>query len=137
MAHAQFSTHDFKKFADHYEFTYTTSSPRYPQCNGEAERAMLTVKGLQKNTDDPYLALMSYRSTPLSSGYSPAEQLMGRRIRTTIPKVREQLQPSWPDSASLRQREEKRRDHQKSTFTSSSPEPLSRRGRGFAFRQPN
>lgn len=48
--------------------------------------------------DDPLLALMTYRATPNSStGASPAELLMGRRIRTTLPILQDNLKPSWPD----------------------------------------
>ena len=33
----------------------------------------------------PYLALLSYWSTPMQCGWSPAELLIGRRLRTTVP----------------------------------------------------
>lgn len=36
---------------------------------------------------------MSYRLTPLSHGYSPAELFMGRRLRTTVPMLPEDLVP--------------------------------------------
>ncbi|KAJ8898209.1 hypothetical protein PR048_003569 [Dryococelus australis] len=31
------------------------------------------------------LALLSYRTTPLGCGFSPAEMLMNRRLRSTLP----------------------------------------------------
>ena len=37
-----------KEFAKSYEFTHKTSSPYHPQGNGEAERAVKTVKKLLK-----------------------------------------------------------------------------------------
>ena len=83
-------------FAISYGFRHDTSSPRYPQSNGQVERAVRTVKQLLKKATDPYLALLNYRSTPLSwCNYSPAELLMGRRIRTTLPMLSEQLEPDW------------------------------------------
>lgn len=42
----------FKDFASEYGFTHLTSSPRYPQGNGEAEWAVGTVKGLWKEGGD-------------------------------------------------------------------------------------
>ena len=40
---------------------------------------------------------MSYRATPLPwCGISPAELLIGRKIRTTIPLTAKQLTPQWP-----------------------------------------
>ena len=35
----QYAAETFKQFADKYGFIHVTSSPRYPQSNGEAERA--------------------------------------------------------------------------------------------------
>uniref|UniRef100_A0A3B3RKB0 Uncharacterized protein n=1 Tax=Paramormyrops kingsleyae TaxID=1676925 RepID=A0A3B3RKB0_9TELE len=65
--------------------------------NGEAERAVQTIKNLLKKARDPYRALLAYRATPLSNGYSPAQLLMGRRLRTTVPTLSENLRPSLPD----------------------------------------
>ncbi|XP_051916322.1 uncharacterized protein K02A2.6-like [Hippocampus zosterae] len=69
----QFSGTGFRAFAESYEFRHITSSPRYPQGNAEAERAVQTVQGLLKKADDPYLALLAYRATPLENGYSAEE----------------------------------------------------------------
>jgi transposase InsO family protein len=56
----QFSGADFANFAESYWFRHVTSSPKYPQGNAEAERALQTVKGLLKKSGDPYLALLAY-----------------------------------------------------------------------------
>ena len=65
----------FESFAMEYGFTRVTSSPRYPQANGEVERAVATVKGLWKGGGDKAKALQTYRATPLEIGYSPVQLL--------------------------------------------------------------
>ena len=67
----------------------------YPQCNGEAERAVGTVKRLLDKESDPYL---TYRSTPLQIGYSPSELLMCRKLRSTVPMAKSQCMPQVSDS---------------------------------------
>uniref|UniRef100_A0A0L8HA74 Integrase catalytic domain-containing protein n=1 Tax=Octopus bimaculoides TaxID=37653 RepID=A0A0L8HA74_OCTBM len=66
---------------------FHTSSPHYPQGNGEAEHAAQTVKNLLKKASDPYIAMLNYCSTPLQHGKSPAELLMNRKLRTRIPTI--------------------------------------------------
>ena len=62
----QFSSLDFAKFADLYGFHHLTSSPRYPQSNGLAERTIQSVKQLFKKTpNNHHMALLSYRATPM------------------------------------------------------------------------
>ncbi|KAK3098958.1 hypothetical protein FSP39_024697 [Pinctada imbricata] len=77
----QYASKYFADFASQYGFSLVTSSPRYPQSNGEAERAVQTVKNVIKKSDDPYLALMAYRATPIQNGFSPSELLMGKIIK--------------------------------------------------------
>ena len=40
------------------------------------------AKRFLKKNKDPYLALLSYRATPLQNGLLPSESLMRRRLRT-------------------------------------------------------
>ena len=61
----QFSSDEFKQFSSDYTFTHVTSSPNFPQSNGQAERGVKTVKKLLKEAKDPFLSLLSYRATPL------------------------------------------------------------------------
>ena len=73
------------------------SSLRYPQGNGQAERTVQTVKRLLQRSEDPFLVLLSYHATPLLwCNLSPAELLMGWRLRTTVPQTDDQLIPKWP-----------------------------------------
>ncbi|XP_044167689.1 uncharacterized protein K02A2.6-like [Acropora millepora] len=102
----QFAAATFSKFAEEWGFTHlTSSSPHYPQSNGEVERAVKTAKDLIIKSEDPYLALLSYRSTPLENGYTPAELLMGRKLRSTLPLVPEKLTPKLPNLEYLQKTE--------------------------------
>ena len=55
---------------------------------------------------DPYGALLAYRTASLECGYSPAQLLMGRQLRTSIPVMASTLQPRWDESKQLRDRQE-------------------------------
>ena len=46
----QYSSGEFQKFAKDWGFQSITSSPKYAQSNGEAERAVQTIKSLLKKT---------------------------------------------------------------------------------------
>lgn len=47
---------------------------------------------------------MECRATPLANGYSPAELLMGRKLRTTVPVILSVLNPDWMDLESSERR---------------------------------
>lgn len=94
----QFSSEAFMQFARDYHFKHCTSSPRYPQSNGMAEKAVQTAKSLIKKAmhdkKDIYLALLEYRNTPLNDKLgSPVQRLMGRRTKTLIPTTEQLLKP--------------------------------------------
>ena len=97
----QFSSEEFKELARKLDFTHITSSPHHPQGNGHAERAVQIAKRILRQKDS-LLARMCYRSTPCSStGVSPAELLMGRKIGTTLPTLNRNPQPRWPNKQSI------------------------------------
>ena len=82
----QFACAEFENFAKSYNFVHVTSSPHYPQSNGQAERAVQTVKKLLKKADDPYKAVLDYRNTNIEEiGLSPAQMFLGRRLKTDLP----------------------------------------------------
>ena len=113
----QYSSQEFKEFTRDYNFTHITSSPHFPQSNGQAERGVKTVKKLLKETKDPFLALLSYRATPLPwCNLSPAELLMGRPIRSNIPQLEETFIPHWPYLDKFQQDNKHLKTQQKTHF---------------------
>lgn len=111
-----FAAREFGDFARTYGFHHVTSSPRFPQSNGEVERMVRTVKDLLGKSEDPYLALLAYRDTLGINGHSPAQLLMGRRLQTRIPKTGNQLKPGWPSSVQVDQRDRANRQRQAKDF---------------------
>lgn len=110
----QYSSAEFRFFSESYDFKHITSSPYYPRGNGESDRAVRTVKNFLKDSNDPHLALLTYRATPLPwCGLSPAELLMGRNIRTTVPEQAENFTLKWPDLQKFRKDDSQYKKKQK------------------------
>ena len=89
----EFSSAQFQAFSRDYGFEHKTSSPRYPQSNGQAEAGVKIAKRIVGQRD-PHLALLEYRATAVSStGYSPAQLNMSRQPKTTLPTLSSKLKP--------------------------------------------
>lgn len=102
----QFASSKFEDYARSCGFTHKTSSPHYHQGNGEAERAVRTVKNML-NQSDPLQALMTYRATPIyATGASPAKLMMGRQPRTRLPTLVRNQETSSPDLQKVREKDE-------------------------------
>ena len=82
----------FQQFETAYSFQHITS-PRFPQANSEAKRGVQIAKNPLRKAADPYLALFASRVTPSHTGYSPAQLLMGRQLRSTLPLIQSTLKP--------------------------------------------
>ena len=46
----QYAAKEFAVFAKTYRFQHVTSSPRFPQSNGQVERMVQAIKGMRKNS---------------------------------------------------------------------------------------
>lgn len=76
----------FKEFANQWNFKHKTSSPKFPQSNGLAERFVQTAKNMlhkcSMDGTDINLAMLNYRNTPRNENLgSPSQRLMSRTLR--------------------------------------------------------
>ncbi len=84
-----------------------TSAPFHASSNGLAERAVQTFNTMMKKAGEGSVAskvarvLFSYRITPQSTtGISPAEMLLGRKLRSTLDLLHPDLQQKVHDKQS-------------------------------------
>ena len=114
----QYSSQEFESLLKtKYDFKHVTSNSYHPQGNGETEQAVKTVKKLLKDTNDPNLVLLSYRSTPLSwCQHSPVKLLMDRQICSTLPILTKSLIPKWSDLQNFCKIGEQFKQKQKKNF---------------------
>ena len=93
----EFIGNPYKTFSKQWDFVHDTSSPNYPESNGQVERTIqLVKKTLRKaflNNDDPYLALLAIRVCPGPyDNPPPATLFFGRPICSSIPSVKKAFQ---------------------------------------------
>ena len=93
----QYTAEEYKQFSKEWEFQHVTTSPRYPQANGLAEKSVQIIKNLltkaKLDNKDPYLSLLEYRNTSVYDIGSPAQLSMSRRLNSLLPCTQEQLNP--------------------------------------------
>lgn len=120
----QFASQEFQEFAKAWDFIHTTSSPRYAQSNGLAERTVQTVKGLldkAKASGTPALkSILEYRNTPVDDFASPAQLLMGRQLRSILPVTNGQLLPKTIDPRAVVAKRRQQQESQKRFYDRSS-----------------
>ena len=85
-----FASAEFQEYTKTHGILHTFTAPYHPSSNGMAERSVQTLKmGLKKSNgsiqDRLSQFLFHYRTTPhTTTGLSPAEMLMGRRLRSKL-----------------------------------------------------
>lgn len=121
----EFANHEFRHFAKEYDFRHTTSSPRYPQSNSMAERAVQTIKNMfrkaQDDHRDPYIATMELRDSEIPGvKLPPAQLLLGWTQRTLVPTMKSNLRPIGFNPEHVREELQNIKDTQKSYYDRNS-----------------
>ena len=88
---SSFTSEEFKQFVHRNGIKHVTSAPYHPSTNGQAERAVQTLKqGIKRTPGDSIQERLSkflfdYRITPhATTGIPPCELLMNRRLRSRL-----------------------------------------------------
>ena len=107
----QYASAAFTEFTKSCGFVLTTTSPHYPQANGEFEGAVEIIENLLRKAPDPYKTLLNYRNTPLEGlTLFPAQLLIGRRLKTSLPVNAALLKPQGSREVSHKLREKKEKE---------------------------
>ena len=92
---AAFTSSEFEEFTKRNGIRHLKTTPHHPSTNGLAERAVQVFKQAMRKTESGDLKtklarfLLHYRTTPhATTGVTPAELLMGRRLRTLLDLMR-------------------------------------------------
>ena len=105
----QFVSGDFINKCTDNNIELEVSDPYYPISNGHAEKMVGVAKSLIKKSDnleELKTMLQIYNSTPsVTTGVSPAEMLMGRKIRTSLPMMG---RPGFVPLATIKKAEKKK-----------------------------
>ena len=117
----QYSSEEFQMFAREWGFNHVTSSPQYPQSNGLAERAVRSAKELlekcERDGTNINLALLSQRNTPRDEVLgSPAQRLMSRRLKSTVPCSDKLLECQQFDGSMVKDRLNQKSQQQKKFY---------------------
>ena len=105
----QFISREFIDKCTDNNIELEVSDPYYPISNGHAEKMVGVAKSLIKksdNTEELKMMLQIYNSTPsMTTGVSPAEMLIGRRMRTSLPMMG---RPGFVPLATIKKAERKK-----------------------------
>ena len=121
----QLVSDEFGRFSQKWGFEHLPSSPYHSRSNGKAESSLKAAKNMIKKArrdgEDQYLALLNIRNTPTQGmNSSPAQRLLGRRTKTTVPTTHTLLQPSTTSQHQTSQMLKQSQDRQAKYYNRSS-----------------
>lgn len=98
-----FTSKEMCDFYKDWNIHHNPSTPIYARSNGEVERCVQTIKSAltkaYEDGKDPFIVLLNYRTTSKNGLPSPAELMMGRRLRNKLLVHPEKLEPTYPTAS--------------------------------------
>lgn len=95
-----FTSKEMCDFYKDWNIFHNPSTPNYARSNGEVERCVQTIKSALtkafEDGKDPFIVLLNYRTTSKNGLSSPAELMMGRKLRNKLLIHPEKLNPIYP-----------------------------------------
>ena len=134
-----FNSTEFRAFAREWDITLITTSPRYPQVNGMAERAVQIAKNIlrkvQASNTDIFTAFLNYRNTPVKGmNISPPQMCQSRSLRTKLTVSQKYLKPKI--HTNIRQDLKLKQEAQKTYYNKSAENlPVLRKGQNALIRK--
>lgn len=121
----QYTSQRFKDFASTWDFVHVTSSPEFPQANELAEKSVSSAKRLleksKRDQTDIFLNILNIRNVVRDATLgSPAERLMSRHTRTTLPISKALLTPTARGNDTVKAQLLKKRQYQKLWYDKTS-----------------
>lgn len=115
-----FNSAIMKNFVVEWDIEHITTSPHFPQSNGQAESGVKIIKNIlakcHESNTDPYIALLHYRNSPKNKLPSPAQLLFSRQLRSNIPVLSSKLKPKVVKFNEYRRDIEKKQQKMKENF---------------------
>lgn len=115
-----FGSREFEQFANATNVVIVFSSPRYPQSNGLAEKAVAIAKNILKRCyeddamDEFAYRILEYNATPIASmSMSPSHLFFGRQIRTKLPSPEAILFRRTIEESTVQEKIGRRKERQK------------------------
>ncbi|XP_055623431.1 uncharacterized protein K02A2.6-like [Toxorhynchites rutilus septentrionalis] len=138
-----FNSLESETYANRNNIKFEFSSPRYPQSNGLAEKAVAIAKNILKRcyevgeVEQFQYRLLEYNTTPIASmKLSPSQLFFGRQIKTRLPMNETLLIRESLDERVVRERISKKRELQKQYYDRSAKKlPLLKVGDRVLFKK--
>ena len=90
----QFISKEFQEFSEKFQFHRVTTSPSNGKADSAVKQAKRILRTCKASGNDVYLALLGVRNTPQTiHKTSPAQRLLNRRTKSTLPVSEKLLRP--------------------------------------------